>query len=90
MFGDSRTAGTKIRSDIANCTRTIAEESKDRTTSRVSDSPEQSIFFFAPYCNHLVTEIVTGRLHMSSRRIFTGSFLPLQSPLPMKAKLRTN
>ena len=66
MFRDSRATGTKIRSDIANCTRAIAEESKDLTASRVSDRPEQGIFFFSLNCNHLVTDIVTDRLHMSS------------------------
>ena len=80
MFRDSRATGTKIRSDIADCTRAVAEEPKDLTPSRVSDSPEQSIFFFASNCNHLVTDIVTERLHMSSspdfyRIVFTAAIV---------------
>jgi hypothetical protein len=79
MFRDCGTTRAKIRSDIANCTRAVAEEFQDLAASRVSDGPEQSIFFFVPYCNHLVTKIVTEWLHVSSRGDYTGSFRPRQS-----------
>ena len=66
MLGDSRAARAKVSGDLTNCEPIVTQESKDLSASGISYDTENRVFPPVFSSNHLVTNMVTDRLQMST------------------------
>ena len=68
MLGDRRAAAPKVCSNLTDCKPIVTQESKDLSASRISYGTKNRVSAPMLYGNHLVTEIVTEWLRLSTSR----------------------